>query len=865
MIKVTNLTKIYKSKNKKECVALDKINFTLPDKGLVYIIGKSGSGKSTLLNLIAGLDTITSGSIVIDGNEVGKMKSNDFDKYRSSYLTFVFQDYKLLENLNVYQNIEVGLDVNDSLNHEVIKNSLSRVGLADYAKRYPYELSGGQQQRVAIARALARNSKLILADEPTGNLDFNTSRQILAILKEVSKEKLVVVVSHNLMDADIYADRIIELYEGKIITDKVKRNNYTNSFKIDGNTITLPHYHDLNIVQQDKMLNAIKSNEITNIVQNDNGFIDTIDSNDTMNEYKITSKKAKNRSLFKIFKMFLRKRVHNRIIMIIFSILLFTVLSVLQSFILFEPSPSKVDKDEELVVIHKGETVPFESSLRAASIYHIEDSEYKAFKNISKGHEIFKLSSYFIPYTNRSQASTKNLTQMYQYSTLYNNSSLGTLICNEKFLGDLFLNKGEIEVLYGNLNDKSYGIIITDYMADALIYHKMATSYEDVLGEGQYSAYSKYYVNAVIKTDYKEKYKDIENVYSRIDSEESFYNEFNHNELFREFIDDCEKKLNIAYSLNPNFREEIIDINYKGAWYLTDGSMKSSDYVYEISRETTNNVIYSEVTTESGDAKVNRGEVCLSATMYNRLFGTMYTTSNYDLSVNNSFTLELYSNIDGKRVKTYSKEFKIIRLTSYTWFDEEDYKEILDNQMIDYALYCRNYKDSNDLIKYGNDHGFYLKTVDFESGIIINKITSTFNNLFTIILICIYAVFAVYIISYGVNSVRFNKEEIGIYKSLGGKFRNICKVLFIDVLLTGLIISILSIFFTPLIINICDDILVESFKNVLHLGAASVSVVKIYPSVLALNYSLLNMLILISAVVPVLVLMRLKPIEIIKK
>jgi ABC-type lipoprotein release transport system permease subunit len=182
----------------------------------------------------------------------------------------------------------------------------------------------------------------------------------------------------------------------------------------------------------------------------------------------------------------------------------------------------------------------------------------------------------------------------------------------------------------------------------------------------------------------------------------------------------------------------------------------------------------------------------------------------------------------------------------------------------DYGLYFENNEYANDLLSYGNEHGFYLKTIDFESGLTINKMTSTFNTLFVIILICIYVVFGAYIIIYGVNTVKSNKEEIGIYKALGGKFGNISKVLFIDVLLTGIIISVLSVFFTPFIINLADDIIVNSFKDVLNLCAVNIEIIKIYPGILALNYSLLNMLILVSAIVPTILLIRLKPIEIIK-
>ena len=437
MIKIENLTKIYKSKKSSDCVAINNINITLPDTGLVFVVGKSGSGKSTLLNLIGGLDTITSGEINIDGNKVSKMNSCDFDNYRSSYLTFVFQDYRLFENLTVRENIEVGLDVSNSLNQEVILNSLKKVGLEDYANRYPYELSGGQQQRVAIARALARDSKLILADEPTGNLDLNTSRQILAILKEISKEKLIIIVSHNLMDADIYADRIIELHEGNIFSDKCKRSNYNNGFKIIDDKVYLPHYYDLNNIQKNKMLEAIKSDKIVEVIQNDNGFEDCYLSDEIQKNVKLTGKRTKNRSLLKIFKMFLKKRFHNRFIMITFSILLFTVLSVIQSFIMYEPHMND-NSGSNVVILNKVTSLPFESSLRSGSIYSIEDNEFKNIQSIDTNTKLYKLNNYSINIFSRSQISAKITIPLYTLKSYYSTSTSGTLVCDEEFFKQLF-------------------------------------------------------------------------------------------------------------------------------------------------------------------------------------------------------------------------------------------------------------------------------------------------------------------------------------------------------------------------------------------------------------------------------------------
>ena len=221
MINISNLTKIYKSKNKEKCIAIDNISLTLEDKGFIFIIGKSGSGKTTLLGLLGGLDNITSGDIIINGLSFNSFKYNDFTNYRNQMIGYVFQDFHLIDELTVEENIALSLNLQNIKYTTEIKDALKNVDLSGYEKRYPKELSGGEKQRVAIARALVKNPKIILADEPTGNLDTKTTTQILNLLKELSKERLVLMVSHNLSDANKYADRIIELSNGKIINDYI--------------------------------------------------------------------------------------------------------------------------------------------------------------------------------------------------------------------------------------------------------------------------------------------------------------------------------------------------------------------------------------------------------------------------------------------------------------------------------------------------------------------------------------------------------------------------------------------------------------------------------------------------------------------
>lgn len=220
MIEIKNIVKTYRPKKGGEVKALDDVSLKFPEKGLVFILGKSGSGKSTLLNVMGGLDTADSGEIIIKGKSSKEFSTGDFDSYRNTYLGFIFQEYNILEDFNVGANIALALKLQGAkATDERINEILDEVGLSGYGKRKPNELSGGQKQRVAIARALVKNPEIIMADEPTGALDSGTGIQVFDTLKKLSKDKLVIVVSHDREFAESYGDRVIELKDGKVISD----------------------------------------------------------------------------------------------------------------------------------------------------------------------------------------------------------------------------------------------------------------------------------------------------------------------------------------------------------------------------------------------------------------------------------------------------------------------------------------------------------------------------------------------------------------------------------------------------------------------------------------------------------------------
>lgn len=245
MLETLHLTKTYKPKKGQPVTALNDVSLLFPDTGMVFLLGKSGSGKSTLLNLLGGLDSYDSGEIRIKGASSRAFRQKHFDSYRNTYVGFIFQEYNLLDEFTVGANIALALQLQGKkATDQAIGAILEQVDLQGFGTRKPNELSGGQKQRVAIARALVKNPEIIMADEPTGALDSNTGKQVFDTLKKLSKSKLVIIVSHDREFAEQYADRIIELADGKVISDMEYDGMACEGISFTGNTVGIPPaYH----------------------------------------------------------------------------------------------------------------------------------------------------------------------------------------------------------------------------------------------------------------------------------------------------------------------------------------------------------------------------------------------------------------------------------------------------------------------------------------------------------------------------------------------------------------------------------------------------------------------------------------------
>lgn len=286
MIKLENVNKYFNRYKKNQIHVINNTSITLEDNGLVALLGPSGCGKTTLLNAIGGLDKINSGFIYINGQKIAKNRVSKVDKIRNLNIGYIFQDYLLVDDKTVFDNVALPLKMIGIKDKDEIKKRveyvLNKVGMYRYRNRYANMLSGGERQRVGIARAIVKNPSIIIADEPTGNLDSKNTLEVMNIIKAISKDRLVILVTHESNLAEFYASRILRIEDGKIISDD--KNDHTNEldYRMD-NKIYLKDFKNKENYGNDNVKvnyysNDNKNIEINLVVQNGNIYIESFNN-----------------------------------------------------------------------------------------------------------------------------------------------------------------------------------------------------------------------------------------------------------------------------------------------------------------------------------------------------------------------------------------------------------------------------------------------------------------------------------------------------------------------------------------------------------------------------------------------------------
>lgn len=851
MIIVKNLTKVYKSKKAKICVALNNVSFSLPSKGLVFVVGKSGSGKSTMLNLLGGLDSLTSGEINVFGNQLNEYSESELYSFRSNIVGFVFQDFHLLDDLTVADNVRLSLKLMAEDDDERVEKALESVELLEYKDRYPRELSGGQQQRVAIARALVKNPDVIFADEPTGNLDSNTTEQIIKLIKEISKEKLVVVVSHNLFDAYEYADRIIELSEGRIINDLVINEKYENAVEVKDNKVIIPMLKRFKQDELDSLLSICKRDEILKIEQSNNKFKQKEQKEEPL-QAKVPQKKTKGLSFFNSVKfsaMFGKRRIIGFLLSAIFASILICVLSLAQSIANFDAKSMAMDSMTESSVYAVRKDLDTLSGQVHARV--ITDEDFAKIKQASPDAKLYKLymSGLYINGYTIGYQKVPTITQ----SGLHIVETSGTLETNEEYAKKL-LRLDNLDIYRGSIEQNTGGIYITDFVADSFIFYGKAENYDEILGqqfEGSNDYWPDGYVNGIINTSYKEKYKGV------IDQINSMTKESPLTEEIISFLDYVNQALAISYYFGDNYKE------------ISSANIYEGNYVY------TRNFFVNGVDASSTISYISCGsyfdcvlgdnEVFMDVEAYNKIFGTEYTYGNCDTFVPHAISF-LSSDFNNEVI--YSKQMTVAGIGKCKGGNmllaDNVFYEYKEKMFHCYGVYADG-EDVSGFINYTMDNGYSNMSLKMSAIQTMSQAVETFNKFFEFIAMILVCACVFIITSFGVKNIKSKMYEVGVMKALGCKLSSFFVIFGLHTLLIAFTTIVVFVVGYVAFANVANHILLESLKAITPTKIMlDLQFIKFDWQLALINSAVVVFISIVSTIIPIILLRRIKPVTIIK-
>ena len=865
MIVVKNLTKVYKTRGR-DVRALNNVSFTLPDTGMVFIVGKSGSGKSTLLNLISGLDKFSSGQIIAGGNPLDGMTSKMREKYLSSYIGYIFQDYRLIEDFTVQQNVALAADISDSKRSP--EEYIRLVGLEGYENRLPKELSGGQKQRVAIARALVKNPKVILADEPTGNLDQATTKEILHILKAISKNTLVVIVSHNLRDADEYADRIIELADGKIISDKSRLEGYDNKFAMRDGVIHLPHHKDLQKVEIGELLRRGKYSK--GIVQSEGGFSNTKEPVDNGEKKKLRNKHMSSRNIFKVFGIFFKRKLFSKATTVALAAVILSVFYVIQAFTLYNTSEAVmttlVNADAPAVIV---QTSPSSSSTDKY-IGRMTESKIQRIDSAYDGN-MYKLYSHYM-YTNPEGGGESLVNSEKNTIGFYSRITVGTLNTNQEYAKKL-LGVDELKVLAGTIDEndehyRSYGVAITDYTADSIIANYVRANpeyafadietltlktteqfYADIIGE-RVVAKEKTYVNAIIDTNYEEEFNAIKSVISQL-TVDSNLEDVKTDSRYIEFTTAVTERYNVMYSFDENYYNALCD-------YLAESrsTARTSIFLIKDGKYGTSTTFAVSV---SDKYELEDGQVVMSLAAYNavctadnKVASSAMKNKNQELKESpEKLTLAQYESAATKEIVN-SQDIYVTELIStggVIYMNENTFKEFLKFDTYTYSLYLDNPAMARDISDVIADCKFSICSGLVGNVHYIERCLSIFDRFFGVTMAFILVACVFFLVNFGIKSIRSNIYEIGVIKAMGGIKKDISKIFISQSLIIGLGILIATYFGMQIGAALANEVFLTSLSVVANSNFYGIKAIDFYPLVALTDIGIALAVVVVSAII----------------
>ena len=909
MYSIRNVVKEYNT-NKVLTHALNGVSFDLPDKGFIFIVGKSGSGKSTLLNILAGLDKPTTGEVIYKDNDLSKFTRDELDSYRNTEIGFVFQNSLLIDKYKVKDNLQMVLDFKREVDDGRIKEITDHLEIGDFLNSYPTQVSAGQLQRISIARALVKNPKVLFADEPTGNLDSKTSTIIMDTFEELSKDRLVVVVSHNLDDARKYGDRVIEIADGIIISDKTKVRNDENEFSVEDNIIYVPHNRPLTVSE------TFEINETLDKYK-ENAFFTRKPSNYDDSIYKQEESHYESKKINLKFKDILKYAIKdipifNTIMSIFIIAIIFVVLSVSEGFSAF--NSDKVVKNAALsssfnlmggdetnifsVYKASGYTKKYEIFRR--NIQYLEEDEVNELRNIDIDNSFIQYSYSDIPWTFfQDDIMFGNVFAEDNYKH-YRNAINGIVQCDIELLKNLFGDEnGNITVLAGDLNTKG-GIIVTDWGADLMILGDAATDrvlypsdYEKLIESTNQN--SVHYVSCVIKSGHRDdpRYQEVRKHYDWIGDKDHEQWELDHYDVINNYIN----LIATMYTLDPNWKENSIEYRASRDIPTRRFPVGSIHVINPTSLSSGNPNIYSSdkyyVRLTRTAYKSNECELPyhIFETIYPDLVETLSLKPSEakDVSSLNLYTQLVFSDAKGKPIS--QGLYKIVKVTNQKdvvaigRIEEDGIDHTIDKDSLFYkcwdaalkptGVFYRNTDKIDEIIDYINskqpnsdpfeNEYFYIHDILACTALRGSWVMNLFKDIFLYADILLIIILVVILVFTTYTRVKKRKKEIGIMRSMGARSPNLSLIYFIQtaiISIISIVVGILAYLIALKGINILVSAILTKFNNMVLFKRINMIVFSL--PVLFINIGIIVSTSLITSLVPLFVIRRINPIDILR-
>lgn len=883
LIELNNIQKTYVTKTGVTFRALSNISTGFESTGLVFLVGQSGSGKSTMLNVLGGLDKIDSGRLVIAGNDTKDMSASMFDAYRNTLVGFVFQDFSLIDTLSVYDNVKLALDLQSEKNNNRVEKVLSEMGIEDKSKNKVKNLSGGQKQRVAIARALVKDPKIILADEPTGSLDSATSVEVMGIFKKLSKERLVIVVTHDLQIATEYGDRILEMKDGKIYRDVRKRlgnevfeehnvNIISNTLVRIGKDVTLNdddmgtinkiikesgRKSYINVESDERKVKALFPNLREAVEQNS----DTINTQEEISKQKYVPYQIKNHDSEKVtFKkgrlpivqalklgvINLNHKKGRLVLTILMSIIAFVLFGISQSFVSFNLNKALADtfvkeKINQVAILNS-------NSSNSRSIV-IKDSELDKFNDEFDGIKFYKqYNKYF----------TMNNVQNNAESTFKGFTEIEDIT-------DLGFN-----ILAGKSKPASYkDVIISQYMARELIKGQIVPSgivdVSEVIGCSIDLNNQRYIVSGIFESE-----TEIYDKMSEQKRQERLYFDGN-NILFQLYVKEGYKKYYINNLQEDNSRF-LIKMNKKSYIPIYDERINSSQYETRIILPDTSEIVkgikidYSGVNNGNNILK-NPNEIFISQKFYkNEMQDKNITIDQFNSSPDRSMLMlhetdYAYSSKDIviKGIFSFSdnsNDSEYIINPPDIIMTQSLVDEVYENVIIAKQVLANVDKDADmhKLVSYVYNNGYKVNSYFTDGYTVMLVILSVANVVLIVLSLILSLLVVVLLFNFISTSIRMTKKQIGILRALGAKQSDTFAIYALE----GVVVTLIALCITFLILAVGAPIL-NSLISVAY--GFYFSLVSIGANVYFITLGLTAAVTLISIIVPLRKFSNITPID----